>query len=630
MARVWTNGNGLSLSAANLNALEDDVAIGLSREPALPSGTSAQYLRGDKTMQTLNKAAVGLGSVDNTADSAKPVSTAQAAAIDAAKKQYPEARGTGQVTVGRARVTPGIDTRYSGFPVQTKLNDGRILMVWGESTDHATTRDGIVVGSYSSDNGLTWGAKVTLQTQSGIDLRDPTVSTTTDGASVFLTYTKATATEPMDGFFVRQSSNNGSTWGPEVQIDVAGSNGFGCSPIVQMANGTLLAVWYGRATGDAYDSCFRATSTDNGATWTNRTKFRDGVADSRHYNEPYATKWGNNVVIMYRHGVDDQLGITRSADNAATWSTPAAAFVGTGRPSCTITTKGTLIVVFREKTAVTANQHAIMRTSPDLGVTWTAYRMVERADPYWMLYSCPTEIAPGVIMCSTAIEHTTTSATLSVRYLLEGGAISPLGDVVPSLEQRAIERLNKIAVVDSFDRADTVAPNIGRSENGQKWTSPNPGPRILDGALDWTGSTGPYATVSRVLTPHMEVEAELLWTGVSGVCLLARYQDDSNYLMAALETDGTALRLYKVVAGVTTQIGATITVSAPTGIFHKVKLTCVGNNLRMYFEDDLVLTASDSAHNTQEYAGVRLGVSGTTATHRVQNFVARRRAGRLS
>jgi len=55
-------------------------AIGL-KENAINAGTTAQYFRGDKTFQTLNATAVGLGSVDNTSDAAKPVSTAQATAI---------------------------------------------------------------------------------------------------------------------------------------------------------------------------------------------------------------------------------------------------------------------------------------------------------------------------------------------------------------------------------------------------------------------------------------------------------------------------------------------------------------------------------------------------------------------
>lgn len=42
-----------------------------AKEDALPSGSTGQYLRGDKTFQTLNKTAVGLSDVDNTSDAAK-------------------------------------------------------------------------------------------------------------------------------------------------------------------------------------------------------------------------------------------------------------------------------------------------------------------------------------------------------------------------------------------------------------------------------------------------------------------------------------------------------------------------------------------------------------------------------
>lgn len=52
-----------------------------TKQVAIASGTTAQYFRGDKTWQSLNKAAVALSAVDNTSDANKPVSTAQAAAI---------------------------------------------------------------------------------------------------------------------------------------------------------------------------------------------------------------------------------------------------------------------------------------------------------------------------------------------------------------------------------------------------------------------------------------------------------------------------------------------------------------------------------------------------------------------
>jgi hypothetical protein len=55
-----------------------------AKEPAISSGTTLQYWRGDKTWQTLDKSAVGLGNVDNTADIDKIVSTATTTAINTA------------------------------------------------------------------------------------------------------------------------------------------------------------------------------------------------------------------------------------------------------------------------------------------------------------------------------------------------------------------------------------------------------------------------------------------------------------------------------------------------------------------------------------------------------------------
>lgn len=53
-----------------------------AKEATIAAGTTAQYWRGDKSWQALTSSTVGLGSVNNTADSAKPVSTAQQAALD--------------------------------------------------------------------------------------------------------------------------------------------------------------------------------------------------------------------------------------------------------------------------------------------------------------------------------------------------------------------------------------------------------------------------------------------------------------------------------------------------------------------------------------------------------------------
>lgn len=59
------------------------LSSGLSgKENTIAAGTTSDYWRGDKSWQTLNKAAVGLASVDNTSDASKPVSTATQTALD--------------------------------------------------------------------------------------------------------------------------------------------------------------------------------------------------------------------------------------------------------------------------------------------------------------------------------------------------------------------------------------------------------------------------------------------------------------------------------------------------------------------------------------------------------------------
>lgn len=71
------------LAAAVRNKLNSMTTAINGKEAAISAGTTAQYWRGDKSWQTLNKSAVGLANVDNTADSAKPVSTAQQMALNA-------------------------------------------------------------------------------------------------------------------------------------------------------------------------------------------------------------------------------------------------------------------------------------------------------------------------------------------------------------------------------------------------------------------------------------------------------------------------------------------------------------------------------------------------------------------
>ncbi|QFG12530.1 hypothetical protein PBI_TOAKA_30 [Mycobacterium phage Toaka] len=56
--------------------------INLGAEPVVAAGTNTQFYRGDKTWQSVTKANVGLGNVDNTSDANKPISTATQTALN--------------------------------------------------------------------------------------------------------------------------------------------------------------------------------------------------------------------------------------------------------------------------------------------------------------------------------------------------------------------------------------------------------------------------------------------------------------------------------------------------------------------------------------------------------------------
>jgi hypothetical protein len=99
------------------------------KEPAIAAGTTGQYYRGDKTWQTLNKTAVGLANVDNTADASKPVSTATQTALNGKANDSEVVHLAGLETVtGAKNFTGGLQT--SGQAVvatnDTRLSDQRV------------------------------------------------------------------------------------------------------------------------------------------------------------------------------------------------------------------------------------------------------------------------------------------------------------------------------------------------------------------------------------------------------------------------------------------------------------------------------------------------------------------------
>lgn len=110
-----------------------------AKEPPITAGTIAQYWRGDKSWQTLNSAAVGLGSVENTALSTW-AGTANITTLGTI------ATGTWSgATIGITKGGTGEVTANAGFnalaPSQTG-NSGKYLTTNGTTTSWATVAGG--------------------------------------------------------------------------------------------------------------------------------------------------------------------------------------------------------------------------------------------------------------------------------------------------------------------------------------------------------------------------------------------------------------------------------------------------------------------------------------------------------
>lgn len=83
-----------------------------AKEPDITATTSADYYRGDKTFQTLNKTAVGLSNVDNTTDLNKPISTANQTALDGKVDENASITGSTKTKItydSKGLVTSGTD-----------------------------------------------------------------------------------------------------------------------------------------------------------------------------------------------------------------------------------------------------------------------------------------------------------------------------------------------------------------------------------------------------------------------------------------------------------------------------------------------------------------------------------------
>lgn len=160
------------------------------KESAITAGTIAQYWRGDKSFQTLDKTAVGLANVDNTSDANKPVSTAQATAIglklDATHAGTGGAAHSNVVAAGASGFMTGADkTKLDGIATGATANSSDATLL--DRTNHTGTQAATTISDFAAtaraqtEAELVAGANVTITPSGSGATRQLTIASTGGG-----------------------------------------------------------------------------------------------------------------------------------------------------------------------------------------------------------------------------------------------------------------------------------------------------------------------------------------------------------------------------------------------------------------------------------------------------------------
>jgi hypothetical protein len=252
----------------------------------------------------------------------------------------------------------GTDSGADYSPQVTTDGAGNWVAVWysDENLGGTIGTDYDILVSRSTNNGATWTAPVALNTNAATDSgNDRSAQVTTDGGgnwvAVWYSGDSLGGTIGTDyDVLVSLSTNNGATWTTVQPLNTNAGTDSGNDRSPQVTTdgaGVWVAVWesgdtLGGTIGTDTD-ILASRSTNNGATWTTVQPLNtNAVTDSGADYSPQLTTdgAGNWVAVWYSEenlggtiGTDRDILVSRSTDNGATWTAPAALNTNAGTDS---------------------------------------------------------------------------------------------------------------------------------------------------------------------------------------------------------------------------------------------------------------------------------------------------------
>ncbi|HKQ49008.1 MAG TPA: sialidase family protein [Phycisphaerae bacterium] len=282
---------------------------------------------------------------------------------------------------------------------------GLWIAVWASNEDLGGTigTDRDLLFARSTDNGATWSAAVALNANAGSDSGvddDPRIATDGAGTWVVAWYSNedvgGVIHTDYDILFIR-STDNGTTWtGVQVLNTNAVTDGATRDHGVQLVTdrqGTWVATWITEdgPTSMSEEDLLVSRSEDNGISWSPPALLNlNGAADTGRDLRPHLATdrlgnwvavWQSNEDLGGNLGTDHDIFFTRSADNGATWTLPAALNTnadtdmgGDSDPRVATDGAGHWITVWRSSLdgSLGTDGDLVFALSVDNGATWSA------------------------------------------------------------------------------------------------------------------------------------------------------------------------------------------------------------------------------------------------------------------
>ena len=236
----------------------------------------------------------------------------------------------------------GTDSGDDKSPALAGDGAGNWVAVWYSDDDLGGTvwTDNDIFVSHSSDNGVTWSPVAALNSDAASGYNhDLYPQVATDGAGNWVAVWESTETLgdtigwDQDILFSR-STDNGATWTPVAPLNSSAATDHGSDKYPSLATdgaGNWVCIWYSDddqgGTIGTDDDVLVSRSTDNGATWTPLAPLNPELATDLGEEEfaRLATDGAGTWVAVWRYPQGDwDIAVSRSTDNGVTWTTPVA------------------------------------------------------------------------------------------------------------------------------------------------------------------------------------------------------------------------------------------------------------------------------------------------------------------